>query len=264
MRVRSFAWMLSAATLSMIACGSEVKIVAGDDDAPEIPADPSPPEPVDVPQPDPVTCGEAHGGLTVTVEGSGCAYGVGVLDGATIEPLPAVDGVVVLATECTVTVTGIGSDIADQIELNGESLQYRLEPRWIELYPLQICPFCVGCPCPHPMPIVFAGDGDTAPLDDLPRPVRLERGAQTCSAPDAGCPWEAYELDFSAYQMDSTIGYAESLLGAVSLAEADESAIAGTNLRARVLRANGPGPTCTAQGAGEAAWAVYRPVQPTL
>jgi hypothetical protein len=249
-------------------CGSEVTIVGGDDPAPPESNGPAPPgDPLGPPEaPGPAACGNSATEVEVSLFGD-CDYGAGVLDAVSgLDPAPEVDGVRLSGEGCEITIAGVGSDVADGIDLANLPLQIRMEPSWIEIYPLVVCPQCVGCSCQQPLPILFAGDGAFDPPKAMsPRPVSVSRGNLTCSGPYDGCAWNSVEIEVRTFHMDPALGIAPSLLGTAIVPEGGTVVEDASGLMVRNLRSNGPAPECLAQTErGDAAWVVYRSVAPSL
>jgi hypothetical protein len=258
--MRRFLWAMFA--LCALGCGSEVTILGGNGVPSDLPGPVTPPDnPPD--EPTPKICGASETRVTVSVAGSSCALGdSGVIEVIELEAAPEVDGVRVVATDCAITVAGVGTDLADDIALSGVPVQFRIEENWVEIHPLVACAQCTSCSCPNPLPILFAAD---AMLDDevsVPRTVRVSRGLTTCDKPTTACSEEAFELDVTAFQIEGNINIdsAPITLGTVAAGEGEMQIEDGSGLRVKNLRSNGPGPECLAQLSSEAAWVVYRPV----
>jgi hypothetical protein len=206
----------------------------------------------------------------VSLEGA-CSYGTGLIEVETVAAAPEVNGLRLVGDTCTITVSGIGAKIAQELSVKGETLEYVADPRSIWLAPLQICPACIPCPCPVPLPLLFAGDGAVDPGEALPpdlRTVRVSRGELLCAVPegDAGCGTESFELDVAAILLETggDFDVAPVLLGSVSVAEGEEAVEPGSGLIVRSLRATGPNAKCLGISESEAAWVVHRPSAPTL
>ena len=258
----------------MVGCGAEVTIL-GDDvpNPPVIGPEPDPkPDPKPEPEPEPPieVCGTNFQNVVVAiVEGASCSFGsgsMGPIEG--VDARPDIDGIAFRAPGCHITVAGVGSDIAASYSITNLHLDYRLEPDSIELYVPEACDFCVTCECPLPLPLFYAADTLFDPVNTIPIPrtVTVTRGEEVCSEDGvAGCSWLQHRIDVDVIQVEgnSNLDTAPILLGSTSVNEGDTGE--AYSYHVRNLRSTGPGPDCLGQwGNGDAAWAIFREVAPTL
>lgn len=250
-----------------IGCGGDVFIGGTELIPPDTPTSNPPSEnPPETPTPPGSTCGASE--TIVTVTGTGCVVGgEGVVNVDGVEPAPSIDGVGIRADDCFIRVAGVGADLAEVLSIGGQSVFVRVAPNWIELYPLAACDPCSTCECPQRLPILFAADGLLDGPEDVPRPVRVTRGATTCTeALEGGCSVEGYELTMSTFILEANVelGTPPVQLGTVSAPEGDTIVDESSGVFLRNLRSHGLSPECLAQVDGEAAWVAYRPIAPSL
>jgi len=268
-------WAALLITAFTWGCGSSVVVAGEHMNGDEGGAPPDGPPGVDPPPP--VVCGGSEAHIDVQIDGAvemGCGYGSLSGQLTALTALPATDGLrwtmdLCPGSEscvCTIEVAGVGADLADLLApfaLVGHVV-VTAGPHRLEVYQDAICPACVNCPCPAPLPLFYAAEG-APPLDEpsAAHPLVVEVVDQPCLETQDGCTTAAQRLAASAYHFDLNLGIAGEEPTHVSepIAEGAAGPVGEGPVRLNVLRASGRSAGC--QGAtdqlaiGTAAWVVH-------
>jgi hypothetical protein len=276
--MRCFLLRVAATAAAMAGCGSEVTIEPAEDtgDAPPPSVEQPPAAPDDDPDPpddDPgsLACSQsvAEIGFDLVQMPAGCldtASSPLTLDLTAVSAVPSSDGIRLdfekcggaSGCACALTLDGVGADLADVLALEHTvSLYGAIAPSSIELYMYPPCFFCVGCPCPNPLPLIAAYDGPlAAQWVGLEKTLTVEQRAVTCADVDGGCETVAYDLRAEAFLIDPSGGIVSGPLGELVVGETGSGMIGESVLTFRVIRASGRSEACDGPTLpiGEGAW----------
>jgi hypothetical protein len=278
-------WAAVVVAAAVMGCGSSVIVTGEQSDSsdggapPDGPPDVEPPPPPPPPPP-PIACGGSERHVDVQLVGDpakGCSYGSASGSLIGFAPLQAADGIAITlelcagneTCPCTIEVAGVGADLVNaypqQPSLFGP-VSAHVQPHRVELYEASFCATCTECPCPAPLPLLYAAEG-TPPLAEpsAAHPLIIEIADQVCQDNSQGCSSVAQRLQASAHYFALGGGYQD--LGPTEVSDPIEEGGMGqvgtAMLRLEVLRASGRSASCAGASPdltmGSAAW-VVRPV----
>ena len=220
-------------------------------------------EPISLPDDDPPSapsaqCSDNRAHLTVELEGSArsCRFGQGfsaVVE--SVEPLGSAGVRMVTnsgyppspAYRCTIDVHGIDPRIAEALAplVPNAMISGGIAPDRIDLYLPVACDLCVGCPCPAPLPVLFAAEASVdEPVVSITKTAVVERAADVCSDATAGCTSAAYRVRATVHAIDLGAPTAPRVLARGEAQESETIELVGLASRLHVARASGRSPGC--------------------